>query len=63
MLETLLRFSKVPIEIHQDPERLRPSDVPLMLGDYTLLHQQTAWQPGISFEETLLNVLEYWRSV
>jgi GDP-4-dehydro-6-deoxy-D-mannose reductase len=63
MLETLLRFSKVPIEIRQDPERLRPSDVPLMLGDYTLLHQQTVWQPEIPFEETLLNVLEYWRSV
>jgi GDP-4-dehydro-6-deoxy-D-mannose reductase len=62
VLDTLLQFSKVPIEVRQDPDRLRPSDVPLMLGDYTLLHQKTGWQSEIPFQETLLRVLEYWRS-
>lgn len=61
VLDTLLRFSRVPIEIRPDPARRRPSDVPLMLGDYALLAQQTGWQPEIPFEETLANVLEYWR--
>ena len=61
VLETLLQFSKVPIEVRQDPDRLRPSDVPLMLGDYSLLQEHTGWQPEIAFKETLLNVLEYWR--
>ena len=61
ILEMLLQFSTVPIEIRQDPNRLRPSDVPLMLGDYTRLHRQTGWQPEIPFEETLQNVLTYWR--
>ncbi len=62
VLDILLQFSKVPIEIHQDPHRLRPSDVPLMLGDYTLLSQHTGWYPEIPFKETLLSVLEYWRT-
>jgi len=62
ILNTLLQFSRVSIEVRQDPDRLRPSDVPLMLGDYTLLHQQTGWQPEIPFKDTLLSVLEYWRS-
>jgi GDP-4-dehydro-6-deoxy-D-mannose reductase len=61
VLNILLKLSKVPIEIRQDADRLRPSDVLLMLGDYTLLHEQTGWQPAIPFEETLLSVLEYWR--
>lgn len=61
ILDMLLQFSNVPIEVRQDPDRLRPSDVPLMLGDYTLLYQQTGWQPEIPFKETLLSVLEYWR--
>jgi GDP-4-dehydro-6-deoxy-D-mannose reductase len=62
ILDMLLQFSKVPIEVRQASDRLRPSDVPLMLGDYTLLHQQTGWQPEIPFQDTLLSVLEYWRS-
>jgi GDP-4-dehydro-6-deoxy-D-mannose reductase len=62
ILDMLLQFSKVPIEIRQAPDRLRPSDVPLMIGDYTLLYQQTGWQPAIPFKETLLSVLEYWRN-
>ncbi len=61
VLEILLQFSNAPIEVRQDPARLRPSDVALMLGDYSRLHEQTGWKPEISFEQTLLNVLEYWR--
>lgn len=61
VLDMLLQFSTAPIKVRQDPERLRPSDVPLMLGDYTRLHRQTGWQPEIPFEETLLSVLNYWR--
>jgi GDP-4-dehydro-6-deoxy-D-mannose reductase len=61
ILDKLLQSSNAPIEIHQDADRLRPSDVPLMLGDYSLLHQQTEWQPEIDFEETLRSVLDYWR--
>ncbi len=61
VLDTLLQFSTVPIEVRQDPDRLRPSDMPLMLGDSSRLHQQTGWQPAIPFEETLRSVLKYWR--
>jgi GDP-4-dehydro-6-deoxy-D-mannose reductase len=63
VLETLLKHSNVPIEVRQNPNRLRPSDVPLMLGDYSLLSQYTGWQPEISFGETLLEVLNYWRDL
>ena len=61
VLDTLLQFSTVPIEVRQDPDRLRPSDVPLMLGDATRFYQHTSWRAKIDFRETLQSVLDYWR--
>ena len=46
----------------QDPARLRPSDVPILLGDHTKFTQATGWQPTIPFEQTLRDMLEYWRA-
>ncbi|MBL7159350.1 GDP-mannose 4,6-dehydratase [Candidatus Microgenomates bacterium] len=61
VLEILLSFSKVKIDIKKDPERFRPSDVPILLGDSTKFRKKTGWQPEISFEKTLKDLLNYWR--
>ena len=61
LLEKLMAMSKVPITIEQDPERLRPTDVPVMVSDCTKLREQTGWRPRISFEQSLQGVLDYWR--
>lgn len=58
LLDTLLHFTHVEIEVQVDPERLRPIDVPEIRGDYSLLHQATGWQPQIPFEQTLHDILE-----
>jgi GDP-4-dehydro-6-deoxy-D-mannose reductase len=62
MLDRLLAMSKVKIEVRQDPARLRPSDVPVLLGDYSKFHAATGWKPTIPFEQTLADMLDYWRS-
>lgn len=61
LLEKLMAMSKVPITIEQDPERLRPTDVPVMVSDCTKIREQTGWRPRISFEQSLQDVLDYWR--
>ena len=61
-LDMLLSHTKVKIEVRQDPARLRPSDVPILLGDNSKFVQATGWQPVIPFEQTLSDMLEYWRS-
>ena len=61
ILEKLLKLSEKEIEIEQDPKRLRPSDVPLLLGDSTKFRGKTGWEPGIPFEKTLQDTLDYWR--
>jgi len=61
VLDFLLGLSKVKIEVKEDPERLRPSDVPVLIGDNTKFVKQTGWQPEIPFEKTLTDLLNYWR--
>lgn len=61
MLNLLLSMSKKKIQIHQDPERMRPSDVELLLGDFSKFHNKTGWKPTIPFEKTMEDLLNYWR--
>jgi GDP-4-dehydro-6-deoxy-D-mannose reductase len=62
LLETLLSYSKVKVKIEQDPERIRPSDVPVLIGDYTKFREATGWMPKIPFEKTIQDLLDYWRA-
>lgn len=62
MLNKLIEISGVKVKIEQDPERMRPSDVPVLLGDNTKFKQATGWQPEIPFEQTLKDLLDYWRA-
>ena len=60
-LNILLSMSDTKFEIKEDPDRLRPSDVPLLLGDNSKIFKETGWKPIIPFEQTLKDTLEYWR--
>jgi len=61
VLNKLLLQSEVKINIKQDEKRLRPSDVPILLGDYSKFNAATNWNPEIPFEKTLSDILSYWR--
>jgi GDP-4-dehydro-6-deoxy-D-mannose reductase len=63
MLDLLLSFSNVQIDVKQDPARLRPSDVEILLGDYSKFHEATGWKPEIPFETTMRDLLDYWRAL
>lgn len=61
MLNTLLGFSDRDIKVEIDPARLRPSDVPILQGDYSKTKNLTGWEPTIPFDKTLKDLLDYWR--
>jgi GDP-4-dehydro-6-deoxy-D-mannose reductase len=61
LLDTLLNFSTVNVEVRQEPSRMRPSDVPRRVGDATKLREATGWKPEILFEQSLLDILNDWR--
>ncbi len=62
-LHTLINMSpeKENIQIVTDPERLRPIDADLQVPDCRKFKQHTGWEPQISFEQTMADLLEYWR--
>ncbi|MDO8886358.1 GDP-mannose 4,6-dehydratase [Candidatus Oleimmundimicrobium sp.] len=61
MLNMLLEMSSVKVEIKKDASRMRPSDVPILLGDSTKFREKTGWQPEIPFEKIVEDTLNYWR--
>lgn len=61
MLDMLIKMAKVKVEIKEDPDRMRPSDVPVLTGDNTKFVKQTGWKPKIKFEQTMEDLLNYWR--
>jgi GDP-4-dehydro-6-deoxy-D-mannose reductase len=62
ILETLLRHSAAQIQVEPDPERRRPSDIPRVVCDYHKLHLCTGWTPSLPFEQSLSDILDYWRA-
>jgi GDP-4-dehydro-6-deoxy-D-mannose reductase len=61
VLDHLLRLTRVDVEVHQDPARLRPSDIPVLVGDASTLRAATGWRPDIAFEQSLADTLDDWR--
>ncbi len=62
VLDLLLGMTRAKIEVRQDRLRLRPSDVPVLLGDRTKFTRATGWEPTIPFEQTLRDMLDFWRA-
>jgi GDPmannose 4,6-dehydratase len=63
MLNMLINMSlcskKISIEV--DPERLRPIDADLQVPDTRKFKKHTGWEPQIPFEQTMQDLLNYWR--
>ena len=63
LLEIYLAMATLPVEIREDPARLRPADEPILQGDNTKLCAATGWQPRMPLEESARRILDYWRQV
>ena len=62
LLERLQSRARVAVRVRTDPARLRPNDVPVLVGDSTRIRDEIGWEPVIPLDRTLDDVLEYWRS-
>jgi GDP-4-dehydro-6-deoxy-D-mannose reductase len=49
------------ISVAVDPSRLRPTEVPLLVADWSKFRARTGWAPVIPLEQTLRDTLDYWR--
>ena len=62
LLERLLSITRARVTVEQDPSRLRPSDNPVVLGNPSRLITDTGWRPEIPVEQTLADLLTWWRT-
>lgn len=62
VLERLLALTKVKMEIVQDPQKMRKADIKGLIGSADKLHEATGWEPRIDLQQSLADVLEWWRS-
>lgn len=63
LLDRLVALTNVQIKIEQDPARLRPSDVELLIGSAEKFNKATGWKTEIPFDTTLRDLMEYWRNI
>ncbi|MBI4492690.1 MAG: GDP-mannose 4,6-dehydratase [Chloroflexi bacterium] len=61
MLEVLLGLTSVQVRVEPVQEKLRPSDVKLLLADASKFRAATGWEPRTPFEQTMADLLNYWR--
>ncbi len=59
--ETLLALAGTSLEFEVDPALVRPVEVPVLRGDPARLAAATGWKPEIPLDQTLADVLAYWR--
>lgn len=63
MLEFLVDKSVCDFNIVIDKDKFRPVDTPVIICDNSKIRRETGWMPEIEIEETLIDVLNYWRNV
>jgi len=62
LLDVLLKVSGARVDVRVDEKRLRPSDIPVLVGDPEKLQRATGWEPRIGLEKTLKDLLNDWRA-
>lgn len=62
VLDILLGAARLPVRAEVDPARWRPVDNPWFLGDGGRASRELGWTPAIPLEQTLRDLLEFWRA-
>ena len=62
LLGELIRRANVRVRIEQDPDKTRPTEIPVLVGDNMKLRAATGWEPTIPLSRTLPDILTWWRA-
>ena len=61
ILDKLISMARCPVQVEQDPARMRPSDTPVICCDNRKLMQDTNWKARYTLDDILEDVLEFYR--
>ncbi|MEW6440467.1 MAG: GDP-mannose 4,6-dehydratase [bacterium] len=62
VLEELLPYAGVPVEVRPDTSRLRKVDIPVLVGDPGKFIAATGWRPRFRLSETLRDLYRFWKA-
>jgi len=62
LVERLAARSRVRVRIRVDETRFRPNDQPIIVGDPSRIRDELGWRPEIPLDQTLDDLLQYWRT-
>jgi GDP-4-dehydro-6-deoxy-D-mannose reductase len=62
VLDRLLSMAKVRVEVRQDASLLRAKETAALRANAAKLRAATGWSPRFTLDETLRDILEYWRA-
>ncbi|MEO6834997.1 MAG: GDP-mannose 4,6-dehydratase [Candidatus Tumulicola sp.] len=56
ILRELIAIAHVPVEVREDPQRMRPLDVPVFIGSAEKLRARTGWRPAVPLARSLREI-------
>ncbi|MFQ5456928.1 MAG: GDP-mannose 4,6-dehydratase [Myxococcota bacterium] len=62
ILDVLVGMAKTDVHISQDPQKMRPGEVPSIVGCSEKAAQETEWRATIPLKQTLGDTLAWWRT-
>lgn len=62
ILDSYISQARKVISARQDPGKLRPAEICRLVGDNRKIRKATGWEPKIPLEQTLREILDYWRA-
>lgn len=63
LLERLVQLARVPVQIQSATHPGRKADTAFVRADTTKLRTLTGWEPRYDLDQSLTDVLDYWRGV
>ncbi|CAI8318565.1 MAG: GDP-6-deoxy-D-mannose reductase [Acidimicrobiaceae bacterium] len=60
--ERIIGMAKYKMTLEVDERLFRPVEIPELFGDFSKLAKTTQWAPIYPLEETLRDLIEYWRA-
>jgi GDP-4-dehydro-6-deoxy-D-mannose reductase len=61
LLSIYQSFTTKKITLEPDKSRMRPVDIPILVGSNEKIRRDTGWSPTIPIETTLTDTFNYWR--